>query len=206
MTGDGQRWAVCGLMAGALGLIGAGAASAQAPAGSTPSQEDQLLGKLTCQPGQACEAPPPSRKRGLGAVKRSFEPVYDTEPGRAELLAKAQTGQLPSADVEVTFDFNSDVVGPAARQALAPLGNVLNHPRLAGSRFALIGHTDAKGRDAFNQALSERRAAAVKRYLVSTFGIAPERLGTFGRGRTDLKRPDAPLAGENRRVQVVNGG
>lgn len=186
-------------------------ASAQTPAPAPPPSQEELLRQLTCQPGQECEAPQPgaNRKRGFnaasgGAQKRSFSFQPGTAEGRAEIEQKVVAGKLPSADVEVTFDFNSDVVGPVARLALASLGAVLNNPKLAGSRFVLVGHTDAKGGDAFNQALSERRAAAVKRHLVEAFAIAPGRLDTYGRGRTVLKNPAAPLAAENRRVQVVN--
>jgi len=46
------------------------------------------------------------------------------------------------------------------------------------------GHTDSIGSDSYNQALSERRAEAVKRYLVSR-GIAASRLSTEGKGETE---------------------
>lgn len=177
-------------------------ASAQAPA-RTP---DELLQSLTCKPGQDCEPPPPGRKRGGGGGNRSFSFQPNTEQGRVELEQKVKAGSLPSADLEVTFDFNSDIVGPEAKRVLAPLGVVLTNPKLAANRFVLVGHTDAKGNDAYNQALSERRAAAVKRHLVDAFGIAPDRLDTYGRGRKALKRPDTPLVAENRRVQVINHG
>ena len=68
------------------------------------------------------------------------------------------------------------------------------------------GHTDGKGGDAYTQGLSERRAAAVKGYLVRTFGIATERLVSYGRGRSSLKNSTDPFAAENRRVQVINNG
>lgn len=189
----------------ATGIVWTPIVSAQS---TQPVQEEaRLLNKLTCQPGQECETPPPeSKKRGFDPQKRSFTFQPGNEQSRSEIERKVSAGKLPAADVEVTFDFNSDVVGPVARQALQPLGAVLNNPKLARDRFVLVGHTDAKGSDASNQALSERRAAAVKRHLVETFGIAPDRLDTYGRGRMVLKRPEDPLAAENRRVQVINQG
>ena len=48
----------------------------------------------------------------------------------------------------------------------------------------IVGHTDAIGSDEYNQRLSERRAQAVKQYLVSK-GIAASRLGTEGRGEQE---------------------
>ena len=70
----------------------------------------------------------------------------------------------------------------------------------------LVGHTDGKGTVAFNHRLSEQRAAAVKAYLVAQFGIEPERLDTYGRGKSLLKNSAQPDAAENRRVQVINQG
>ena len=68
----------------------------------------------------------------------------------------------------------------------------------------LSGHTDAKGSDDYNQKLSERRAEAVKKYLVEKLKLSPDNLTTAGYGRRDLKNKDNPFAAENRRVQIVN--
>ena len=153
--------------------------------------------------------PPGSRKRGLsppGGTSRSFRFEATTEQGRQEVEKRVEAGRLPSADLEVYFDFNSTVVTAQAQLALQQLGTALADPRLAGYRFVLVGHTDGKGGDAINQALSERRAAAVKDYLVIRFAIAPERLDTYGRGKLIPKNAAQPLAPENRRVQVINQG
>ena len=84
------------------------------------------------------------------------------------------------------------------------LGRALANPDLKGSTFILAGHTDAAGGDAYNQDLSERRADAIKRYLVDKASIAAADLVTVGYGKTKLKDPANPLAEVNRRVQVVN--
>jgi outer membrane protein OmpA-like peptidoglycan-associated protein len=89
---------------------------------------------------------------------------------------------------------------------MASIGKALNDPRLAGSVLLLIGHTDAKGSQQFNQFLSERRALAVLDHLVRTFAINPTRLRAYGRGKTSLKFPAEPLSSKNRRVQIVNIG
>jgi len=46
----------------------------------------------------------------------------------------------------------------------------------------------------------------VKDYLVRTFGIASERLATYGRGKSVFENSTGPLAAENRRAQVINQG
>ena len=68
----------------------------------------------------------------------------------------------------------------------------------------VAGHTDAAGGESYNQDLSERRADAIKRYLVDKYGIASSDLVTVGYGKSKLKDPANPMADANRRVQVVN--
>jgi outer membrane protein OmpA-like peptidoglycan-associated protein len=73
-------------------------------------------------------------------------------------------------------------------------------------RFRIVGHTDSVGTDESNKALSERRAAAVKDYLVFTHGISPSRLETAGMGKADPLNKANPAAAENRRVEFINLG
>ncbi len=68
----------------------------------------------------------------------------------------------------------------------------------------VAGHTDAAGGEEYNQGLSERRADAIKRYLVDKYGITGTDLVTVGYGKSKLKDPSQPLSEVNRRVQVVN--
>jgi outer membrane protein OmpA-like peptidoglycan-associated protein len=75
---------------------------------------------------------------------------------------------------------------------------------MKGSTFLIAGHTDAKGSNQSNLLLSERRAQAVKSYLVKHFAINPGDLITVGYGKTRLKNKDQPESAENRRVEVVN--
>ena len=110
----------------------------------------------------------------------------------------------PSIDIEIRFDYNSAKIGPQAVPALTQLGRALTSPDLSGGVFLLAGHTDAKGGEAYNQDLSDRRAEAVKNYLVQKFGVASDNLVAVGYGETRLKDQSNPLAEENRRVQVSN--
>jgi hypothetical protein len=84
--------------------------------------------------------------------------------------------------------------------------NTQTPPRLCPSlqRFDDAGHTDATGSESYNQGLSERRADAIKNYLVDKFGIAGTDLVTVGYGKSKPKDPAAPMDPTNRRVQVVN--
>lgn len=109
----------------------------------------------------------------------------------------------PSIDLDVRFALDSATLIPAAERQLDALAGAMRWPGLRDARFLLVGHTDAMGTRAHNLALSERRAAAVRSYLVSRHGIDPARLDTVGWGEDRLKRPHAPTSGINRRVEVV---
>lgn len=107
-------------------------------------------------------------------------------------------------DLEVNFDYNSAIIRPDAAQVLASLGAALSHPDLKGATVLVAGHTDARGSDGYNRDLSERRAHAVRQFLLGTFKLAPETIVAVGFGEEQLKNKADPYAGENRRVQVVN--
>ncbi|MEQ8366420.1 MAG: OmpA family protein [Roseicyclus sp.] len=106
-------------------------------------------------------------------------------------------------DFEVYFPFDSADLTPQARMELAALGQALSARELQPYSYLIAGHTDAVGQPAYNQSLSERRAAAVVQYLVETFPIASDRLISVGFGQSRLKVPGEPRAAINRRVEVL---
>jgi len=106
-------------------------------------------------------------------------------------------------DFEVFFPFDSAELTMQARMELAALGQALVSRELQPYSYVIAGHTDAVGQPAYNQSLSERRAAAVVQYLVEAFPITPERLISVGFGQYRLKAPDDPRAAINRRVEVL---
>jgi OOP family OmpA-OmpF porin len=73
------------------------------------------------------------------------------------------------------------------------------------SVFVVAGHTDATGAEAYNQGLSERRAASVKEWLVNN-GVAASRLETAGYGENSPKYDNGTVEGRrlNRRVEMVS--
>jgi outer membrane protein OmpA-like peptidoglycan-associated protein len=121
---------------------------------------------------------------------------------REEIATIAQ--DKPNIDLEITFDYNSADISAKSLPSVQALGRALTNPDLKGSTFIVAGHTDAAGGEGYNQDLSERRADAIKRYLMQNYGIAPADLVTVGYGKSKLKDPSQPLAEVNRRVQVVN--
>jgi outer membrane protein OmpA-like peptidoglycan-associated protein len=110
----------------------------------------------------------------------------------------------PNIDIDMNFEYNSDKLAPSEMAKARTLGEALSSADLKGSTFIVEGHTDAKGSATFNQKLSERRADAIKRFLVEHYGIPPANLVAVGYGKTKLKNKDDPFGAENRRVRVVN--
>jgi len=110
----------------------------------------------------------------------------------------------PKIDLEINFDYNSADISAKSLPSVQALGRALSNADLKGSTFVVAGHTDAAGGETYNQDLSERRADAIKRYLVDKYSIAGTDLVTVGYGKSKLKDPSNPLAEANRRVQVVN--
>jgi outer membrane protein OmpA-like peptidoglycan-associated protein len=110
----------------------------------------------------------------------------------------------PSIDIEINFEFNSAKLAPSAMSTARTLGEALSSADLKDSTFIVEGHTDAKGSKTLNQKLSERRADAIKRFLVEHYRISAANLVAVGYGKTKLKNNDNPFGAENRRVRVVN--
>lgn len=106
-------------------------------------------------------------------------------------------------ELEVYFDYDSDHITPRAREQLRALGKALASAELLSYRYLIAGHTDAVGSDAYNIDLSGRRAKAVAEFLTEEYAIDPRRLMVVGFGFRRLKRPEAPRAAINRRVEVL---
>jgi OmpA-OmpF porin, OOP family len=103
----------------------------------------------------------------------------------------------------ILFDTGSDRIRPESAPVLQQIGDLLR--KHAGLRLRVEGHTDDVGADDANLALSHRRAAAVRQYLVERFSIDASRLEGQGFGETRPAVPNTtPEAREqNRRVELV---
>jgi outer membrane protein OmpA-like peptidoglycan-associated protein len=100
------------------------------------------------------------------------------------------------------FDFDSDVVKGNARANLDELARSLD--KYDGSNLLIVGHTDDVGAASYNQDLSERRADAARRYLVSR-NVDGNRIDTRGVGEDEPVTSNATESGRarNRRVEVA---
>jgi len=143
------------------------------------------------------------------ALRRDVEKriqVEGTENAASPPPALQALAKMPNLTVEIQFDFDSDWIRPASWETIGVIADALHHPLLLSNKFIVIGHTDAKGKRAYNLKLSQRRADAVRDMLVSTFRIEPGRLVAVGLGEEQLQDQNNPNAGVNRRVQLLNIG
>jgi outer membrane protein OmpA-like peptidoglycan-associated protein len=106
-----------------------------------------------------------------------------------------------NVDLSINFDFDSARLQANSKPLLDNLAQAMNSERLSQLKFKVEGHTDAKGKNEYNQELSARRASAVQAYLVNQ-NVPAERLQAEGKGASELLLPDKPLASENRRVRI----
>jgi len=170
--------------------------------------EDQIYNALRPKPltrslsgAPAPKAMNPDDQRFLDSLRtRRTRSLSAGERDRVATIAK----EKQSIDLDITFDYNSATINRQGVATITKLGNVLTKPEMKGSVYLVAGHTDAKGGDEYNQGLSERRAEAIKRYLIDKFGLTAENLVSVGYGKSQLKNQANPFAEENRRVQVVN--
>lgn len=100
-----------------------------------------------------------------------------------------------------SFRIGSAELPELLKKQLDVFAEVLKGKSGTGRQVRIVGHADATGSDAANQALSLRRAEAVKSYLVDK-GADPSMLVTVGVGATQLKNPSNPTGAENRRVEI----
>jgi outer membrane protein OmpA-like peptidoglycan-associated protein len=114
--------------------------------------------------------------------------------------AVAEAAEPGALSLPVQFNFDSADLLPSAKPQLDSLAEGIK--MLPPDQLVTIeGHTDATGSDTYNDQLSQRRAVAVKKYLVSRHGIDGARLKTVGMGEYVPLNLQDPYAPENRRVQ-----
>ncbi|MEE9376044.1 MAG: OmpA family protein [Rhizobiaceae bacterium] len=131
------------------------------------------------------------------------KPTYDAKE-ITKIGAIVKKYDLPTLDFKIEFEFGSAEISGSSISQVVELAKALQHPSLQGTRIILGGHTDAKGSDAFNQILSQKRSDSVARLVAQIGGIDAARLVPVGFGEHKLKNTFDPNAAENRRVEVIN--
>jgi len=125
----------------------------------------------------------------------------DEELDNAE-IERVGEGIKVTFDSGLLFDFDSAALRPAAERDLAEFANSMEE--FDGTKILIVGHTDSKGSESYNQELSGRRSASAANYLQRQ-GVDPSRLRTAGRGESEPVASNQTSEGrqQNRRVEVA---
>lgn len=181
-------------LAGAALLLAGSLGAAQAQDDSKLTAE-QLAAKFNAQ-----------MTRGLVIAPSDGTPATTAADPNAKLPADTKYVSMdPSSQVNIQIDFafDSAAIGEGQMAKLATLCDVIKASTIPS--FKIIGHTDSKGSQSYNQNLSTLRAEEVKRNLVDTCGVPAEKLIAEGVGEAFPVDPKNPKADVNRRVEFQVG-
>ncbi len=146
-------------------------------------------------------APAPAKPAAPATPAAPAAPAAPATPAAPARPAPVSVRQAVVIQADALFDFDKSVLRPDGRKsiddAMSKMGGVDLEMVIA------TGHTDSVGTDAYNQRLSERRAAAVKDYLVSK-GIPASKITTIGKGESQPVATNKTAEGrqKNRRVDI----
>jgi outer membrane protein OmpA-like peptidoglycan-associated protein len=159
------------------------------------------------------QVPDPSKNRILDLVFRVDDlggKIQDLG-GNVQDLQVKETGEEIRIELaaDVLFDFDKADLRPAAQKTLHQAAGIIQEKAKGAVRIE--GHTDSKGKDAYNQRLSERRAASVKTWFMVKEGLDKVQFSTQGFGAkkpvASNTKPDGSDDPEgrqkNRRVEII---
>lgn len=176
--------------------------------GATSASIDQGIGSM--DPNGSRQVCPTSTTQyavtamGEGGTRTATTTVT-VNPPPPPVPVKKEPKVIDRLVLHVNFDFDKSVVRQADAAELAKaIDFVKKYP---GYEISIEGHTDSRGTDKYNQALSERRAAAVKAYLLKHGMIDTQKDNIVTKGYGESK----PIADnktekgrfENRRVEIL---
>jgi len=158
--------------------------------------------------GLSLESDAPAQRIGGGVESKPIAATRAVKTTQAPAAQSAASASAPAAPapaapgtlaVAVAFAFGSAELTQPARAQLDSIAEGLKLLK-TDAAVTIEGHTDSIGPADYNLALSDRRAQAVKHYLVAQHGIAAQRLTTIGKGKNEPLADTPPQAARNRRV------
>ena len=138
-----------------------------------------------------------------GKVSETATVTVKAPPPVAAAPVVAPVAPVAPEGAEITLRVNFDTakwnIRPADRAELQKAVDFAT--KYPDAKFHVVGHTDSRGSDKYNQKLSENRAESVKRYLVGE-AIAPEKITSEGKGEAEPIADNKTKEGQfqNRRV------
>ena len=141
--------------------------------------------------------------RFLAALASGYQAQKVEEPKVAAKAPSASDRAIINKQIQIHFTPNSDEIMPGSFFVLDALGETMTS--FGNTYLRVEGNTDATGKATANMQLSERRALAVKNYVLQNFpNIEPTRFQTIGRGSTNPVADNATETGRqlNRRTDI----
>ncbi len=131
------------------------------------------------------------KKLNLKPIPKIDPPVTTTDPnngnnggGSTEPEFETYTTNQPIELKNIFYDYNDDKILTESEPDLQIILDLMNqYPEM---KIQLLSHTDARGKDAYNQDLSQRRASSAKRWLVQR-GIQAPRIRAIGKGEAEIR-------------------
>ncbi|REF69756.1 OmpA family protein [Paracoccus versutus] len=163
--------------------------------------EEQILQRFEAQREMYRATVQGQKTRGLDmiAVPQGGEPAGAEAPAEGGTVVFGEFAPELQVNIAIRFAFDSASIAPDQHPLLEKMCGAMRQSDVA--LFRIVGHTDAKGSDSYNETLSKLRAEEVRRWLVQDCGIAAARLEALGMGKRFLANPADPAAAENRRVE-----
>jgi OOP family OmpA-OmpF porin len=138
-----------------------------------------------------------------GSTKPVAAPVAEPTPVEPVVYEEVEeVAEAVRVELDVKFDFDKADVKQDSYSDIENLAEFMKqYPQTATT---VEGHTDSVGNAAYNQKLSERRAAAVRDTLVNQFGVEADRVNAVGYGKDRPVADNATSEGRaiNRRVEA----
>jgi OOP family OmpA-OmpF porin len=158
-------------------------------------------------PAPVVAAPPPQPAPVLAPAPAPIAAPVSAAPVVAPSAPPERRTVSLTLGADASFDTGKADLKAEGRAKLDDVATKLKQPGVQIDSMTITGHTDSIGSPASNQRLSERRADAVKNYLVSQ-GIEASKIKTVGRGQTQPVADNKTAAGraKNRRVELEVSG
>jgi len=134
------------------------------------------------------------KERELDRLQRTLGKIAETR--------RTALGMVMNLGDSIEFDFNKAELRPENKEILSRIAGVLLTAEDVG--IQVYGHTDDVGTVEYNQKLSERRAEAVRQYLIDA-GVDPDIIQSkgFGKSAPLVEGTDPQSRQRNRRVEIA---
>lgn len=197
-------------MRGALAALAYGAlaaCSAENEAGNEPRADSQPNSTIAAPKPALGAAAPAAPSAGVGGLQAQVSSLSANTSGFNVRITDTST--IVDLASDALFAFDSAKLSTEATSSLAKTADLIRAG--APGNIAIVGHTDAKGDDAYNQRLSEQRAQAVANWMMGQVGVRLRSFAVSGQGEASPVAPNAKPDGsddpggraKNRRVEIV---